>query len=178
MTKDTLSYGERLSNDTVRIERQLPGTVQDIWAWITENDKREQWMARGTLELRVGGAVRLEFRHKELTYADDPAPPKYADMADSAQLQGVVTACEPPRVLAHTWGGQGEVRYELSESRDGVRLVITHQRLPGLADMLSVSAGWHAHLDLLVALVTGEARPRYWELHTRLEAEYARRLAS
>jgi uncharacterized protein YndB with AHSA1/START domain len=149
MTKDTLSYGERLSNDTVRIERQLPGTVQDIWAWITEND----------------------------TCADDPAPPKYADMADCAELQGVVTACEPPRVLAHTWGGQGEVRYELSESRGGVRLVITHQRLPGLADMLSVSAGWHAHLDLLVALVTGEARPRYWELHTRLEAEYAQRLA-
>ncbi len=170
-------YGERVSNDTVRIERQLPGTLQDIWAWITENDKREQWMARGTLEQRVGGQVRLEFRHKDLTYADDPAPTKYADMAESAQLQGVVTACEPPRLLAHTWGGQGEVRYELSESHGGVRLVITHQRLAGMEDMLSVSAGWHAHLDLLVTRVKGEARPRYWEHHTRLEAEYARRLA-
>jgi uncharacterized protein YndB with AHSA1/START domain len=172
------AYGERLSHDTVRIERQLPGTLDDIWAWITENDKREQWMARGTLELRVGGAVRLEFRHAELTYPDDPPPPKYADMADSATLQGVVTACEPPRVLAHTWGGQGEVRYELSEQRDGVRLVITHQRLAGMEDMLSVSAGWHAHLDVLVARVNGEARPRYWALHTRLEQEYARRLAA
>ena len=176
MTTNT-PYGERVSNDTVRIERQLPGTLQDIWAWITENDKREQWMARGTLEQRVGGQVRLEFRHKELTYADDPAPTKYADMAESAQLQGVVTACEPPRLLAHTWGGQGEVRYELSESHGGVRLVITHQRLAGMEDMLSVSAGWHAHLDLLVTRVKGEARPRYWEHHTRLEAEYARRLA-
>ncbi|RFP77104.1 SRPBCC family protein [Hydrogenophaga sp. SNF1] len=176
MTTDSL-YGERLSNDTVRIERHLPGTVQDIWAWITDNDKRAQWMARGTLELRVGGAVRLEFRHAELTYADDPAPPKYADMADSAQLSGVVTACEPPRLLAHTWGDQGEVRYELNESRGGVRLVVTHQRLRGMDDMLSVSAGWHAHLDLLVTRVRGEARPRYWALHTRLEAEYARRLA-
>ena len=98
-------------------------------------------------------------------------------MAESAQLQGVVTACEPPRLLAHTWGDQGEVRYELSESRGGVRLVVTHQRLRGMEDMLSVSAGWHAHLDLLVTRVQGSARPRYWELHTRLEAEYARRLA-
>lgn len=169
-------YGERLSNDTVRIERQLPGTLQDIWAWITENDKREQWMARGTLEQRVGGTVRLEFRHKELTYADDPAPSKYAGMAESAVLNGVVTACEPPRLLAHTWGNEGEVRYELNESRGGVRLVITHQRLPGVDAMLSVSAGWHAHLDVLVSRVRGEARPRYWELHTRLEAEYAQRL--
>lgn len=176
MTKESL-YGERLSNDTVRIERQLPGTVQEIWAWITEDDKRGQWMARGTLELRVGGAVRLEFRHKELTYPDDPAPPKYAGMADSALLQGVVTACEPPRLLVHTWGGQGEVRYDLNESRGGVRLTITHSRLAGLEDMLSVSAGWHAHLDLLVALMTGAVRPRYWELHTQLETEYTRRLA-
>ena len=42
--------------------------------------------AGGTLELRVGGAVRLEFRHAELTYPDDPPPPKYADMADEFGL--------------------------------------------------------------------------------------------
>lgn len=169
-------YGVLTAHDTVRIERLLPGSIDRVWGWITEEDKRALWFAGGTMELRVGGRVELAFRHSDLTPADDPAPAKYADMADHAELQGVVTVCEPPRVLAHTWGGQGEVRYELHESAGGVRLVITHQRLPGRDDVLSVSAGWHAHLDLLVARMRGSQAPRYWELHTRLEAEYAARM--
>jgi hypothetical protein len=64
----------------------------------------------------------------------------------------------------------------LSEAAGGVRLVITHQRLPGRDDVLSVSAGWHAHLALLVAQLEGRETPRYWQLHTRLEAEYAARM--
>ena len=80
-----------------------------------------------------------------------------------------------PRVLAHTWGGQGEVQYELREVGGGVRLVITHQRLPSRDDVLSVSAGWHAHLDLLVARMRGREAPRYWRLHSRLEVDYADR---
>ena len=168
-------YGVLAAPDTVRIERLLPGPIERVWAWITEEDKRVQWLAGGALELRVGGRVELAFRHKELTYVDDPAPPKYADMAEHAQLRGEVTVCEPPHRLAYTWGGQGEVLYELRETAGGVRLVITHQRLPGRDDVLSVSAGWHAHLDLLVARMQGRAAPRYWQLHSRLEVDYAQR---
>lgn len=169
-------YGVLTAPDTVRIERLLPGPIDRVWAWITEEDKRVLWLARGTMELRVGGRVELAFRHSELTSADDPAPAKYSDMADRAELRGQVTECEPPHLLAYTWGGQGEVRYELSEAAGGVRLVITHLHLSGRNDVLSVSAGWHAHLDLLVACVRGSQAPRYWELHTRLEAEYAARM--
>ena len=170
-------YGVLIAPDTVRIERLLPGTLDRVWAWITEEDKRALWLAGGTMELRAGGRLALAFRHSELTHADDPAPAKYADMADHAELRGQVTVCEPPHLLAHTWGGQGEVRYELSEAAGGVRLVITHRRLPGRDDVLSVSAGWHAHLALLVAQLQGRETPRYWRLHTRLEAEYAARMA-
>lgn len=169
-------HGVLTAPDTVRIERLLPGSIDRVWAWITEEDKRALWLARGTVELRVGGRVELTFRHSELTHADDHPPAKYADMADHAELRGQVTACEPPHLLAHTWGGQGEVRYELSEAAGGVRLVITHLHLSGRDDVLSVSAGWHAHLALLVAQLQGREPPRYWQLHTRLEAEYAARL--
>ena len=168
-------YGVLTAPDTVRIERLLPGPIERAWAWITEEDKRAQWLAGGAMDLQVGGRVALTFRHKELTHADDPAPPKYADMAACAELLGQVTVCEPPHRLAHTWGGQGEVQYELREVEGGVRLVITHQRLPSRDDVLSVSAGWHAHLDLLVARMRGREAPRYWRLHSRLEVDYADR---
>lgn len=38
--------------------------------------------------------------------------------------------------------------------REG-RLILEHRRLPDRATMLDAGAGWHAHLDILVARVTG-----------------------
>jgi hypothetical protein len=42
--------------------------------------------------------------------------------------------------------------------------------------MTSVSAGWHTHLDILSARLEGRVAESFWAKHTRLEAEYDRRL--
>ena len=43
--------------------------------------------------------------------------------------------------------------------------------------MLGVSAGWHAHLDILVDRVSGREPGPFWSTWSRLRAEYADRLA-
>jgi uncharacterized protein YndB with AHSA1/START domain len=95
-------------------------------------------------------------------------------------MEGRVTAFDPPRTLAYLWGedasDSSEVRYELTPMGDEVRLVLTHRRLASRDAMLSVAAGWHTHLDILEARLTGATPEGFWRRHTLLEREYEGRL--
>ena len=51
-----------------------------------------------------------------------------------------------------------------------------HRRLPDRATMLKVGAGWHMHLDILVARATGKAPAPFWDGWRRLREEYDRRM--
>ena len=90
-----------------------------------------------------------------------------------------MTAWEPYRLLTHTWefGGEiSEVSYELTEIGDKVRLVLTHRRLETVDTVLSVSGGWHTHLNILVDVLEGGPVRPFFRMQTALEAEYSRRL--
>ena len=63
---------------TVKLERLLPGPMERVWAYITESDKRAQWLAAGEFDLRVGGKVRLEFDNGRLPNQKD-LPAKYQE---------------------------------------------------------------------------------------------------
>ncbi|MBB3059862.1 SRPBCC domain-containing protein [Microbulbifer rhizosphaerae] len=121
------------------------------------------------------------FRNSELSQSGDRAPDKYADIAEEAKLRGEVIDCDPPRQLTLSWGSPAgeasEVRFDLEPRGDKVLLVVTHSRLQSRDETLSVSAGWHTHLDILGAKLRGETPPSFWSEHTRLEAEYLQRLA-
>lgn len=161
--------------DTVRIERMLPGPVERVWSYLTESEKRGRWLASGEMDLSVGGRVEHIFRNSDLTENDDPPPPKYAQYAGESRFHGTVTACDPPRLLAYTWGGdddESEVSFELAPVGDRVRLVVTHRRLATRDDMIGVAGGWHAHLDILADRLEGRTPAGFWATHTRLEAEY------
>lgn len=174
------AYATLDAPDTVRIERTLPGPIERVWAFLTESDKRAQWLAAGEMELRIGGSVEHVFRNSELTDNDDPPPAKYAKYGPESRMHGRITACEPPRLLAYSWGeSSGEnsqVRFELSADGDDVQLVVIHSRLPNREEMISVAGGWHTHLDILADRLSGRPPPGFWATHTRLEAEYERRI--
>jgi len=132
------------------------------------------------MELRVGGRVEHVFRNSELTDNDDPPPPKYARLARESRMHGRITACEPPRLLSYTWdeesGEASEVRFELTPRADKVLMVVTHRRLATHKTMISVAAGWHAHLGILADRLEGRTPAGFWATHTRLEAEYEQRI--
>ena len=172
-------FGIRTAPDTVRVERLLPGPIERVWDYLTDPDLRVQWLAAGEMEPRTGGRVDLVFHNNALTDSDDAPPAKYAKYGGETHLPGRITEWDPPRTLAFDWGAgddMSHVRFELAPQGKQVRLVVVHSRLATRDGMLSVSAGWHAHLDILRDRMEGRAPDGFWRSHSRLEAEYDRRL--
>ena len=166
-------YGVLTEPATLTIERFLPGPVERVWAYLTESDLRRQWLAAGEMEMRVGAPVELVWRNDELTNPTGERPPGFPE---EHRMQSRITELDPPRKLAITWGTTGGVSFELDPRGDGVLLTVTHRRLPDRATMLNIGAGWHMHLDILVARVTGEEPEPFWEGWSRLKEEYDRQL--
>ena len=83
---------------------------------------------------------------------------------------------DPPRKLTIAWEGSGDVSFELEPQGTEVLLTVTHRRLPDRPTLLGVSAGWHMHLDILVALATGQKPGPFWDGWSRLKKEYDRRM--
>jgi uncharacterized protein YndB with AHSA1/START domain len=164
---------------TVRLERVLPGPIERVWAYLTESDKRQTWLAAGPMDLTIGGRVELTFRNAELAEPAEPPPERYRD-AGCAVVHGRITRCEPPRLLSYTWNHgterESEVTFELTPQSEEVRLVLTHRRLPDRKGMVGVSSGWHTHLGILIDHLNGRAPRPFWPTLDRLEAEYERRL--
>lgn len=160
---------------TLRLERTLPGPIDRVWAFLTETDKRRNWLAAGCMDLQPGGTVELVFDNSSLTGHDGTPPAKYASHARPSRLHGRITHCDAPRLLGYTWG-DGEhashVLFELDPVGDQVLLRIVHSRLHERGEMLSVAAGWHTHVDILVERLHGRSPDGFWPKHSRLEAEY------
>lgn len=172
-------HGQFTSPGEVRFVRTLPGPIERIWEYLTDPEKRGRWLARGSIEPWVGGANRLEFHNTRLSGQPEQIPAKYAaDCQDGCGFTGRITRWEPPHVLAHTWdeagGTASEVTFELSPCSDGVTLVLTHRRLGDNHDQqISVGAGWHTHLAILLAKLRGTTPPAFWATHALLEKDYA-----
>ena len=171
-------YGVVTEPGTVRIQRVLPGPIERVWAYLTESEKRGTWLSSGDMEPRIGGQVHLHFRNSELSAHGESPPERYRDHACGEQNDGRVTAWEPPRRLGYTWSGGSEVVFELTPQEADVLLVLTHRRLGDRETMLSVSAGWHAHLGILSDKLAGREPGPFWSTHARLEREYEQLLSA
>ena len=170
-------YATALAEDTVRIERDLPGPIEKVWAYLTESDKRETWLARGPMDLREGGDVELTWENDNLSKNDIPRPEKYAHKKTDT-MRGKIVECDAPRLLSFTWGWpEGSVvTFELTPKGSRVQLVITHARLPDRPNKLGVSGGWHSHLDILVDILSGKEPRPFWKNFTKLQKEYEQRM--
>jgi uncharacterized protein YndB with AHSA1/START domain len=173
-------YGELLDESTGRFERLLPGPIERVWSYLTESDKRARWLCGGDVESTVGGRVDMHFHNMSLSSDEDiPRPEKYRDMPEKMSFAGKVTRCEPPYVLAHTWEfgeESSEVCYELTKQGDRVKLVLTHRRLETADTVLSVSGGWHTHLNVLVDVLCGDKPRPFYKMQMQYESDYGERL--
>lgn len=165
-------YGVVLAPNTVRIQRLLPGPVDRVWAWLTEGDLRRQWLAAGDMELRVGAPFELVWRNDELT---NPPGERPEGFSSEHRMQSHITALDAPRRLAFTWR-DGEVAFELEPKGEHVLLTVLHTGISDRSNMLMIGAGWHMHLDVLVARAEGGEPEPFWDGWVRLRAEYDRRM--
>ncbi len=178
-------HGKFTAPGEIRFQRMLPGPIERVWAYLTDPEKRGCWLASGILEQKPGGKVQFNFRHSEITPHVEEIPDKYKELcaegSDACNFTGLVLRCDPPHQLSYTWpesdGRESEVTFELTPQGERVLLVLTHRKLgDNRHQLLSVSAGWHAHVDILIAKLDGAPVPPFWSAHTRLEAEYEKLL--
>lgn len=166
-------YGSLIEPATVHIQRLLPGSMERVWAFLTESDLRRRWLASGEMRLEVGAPFELVWRNDELT---DPPGERPDGMSVEHRMQSRIIAIDPPRFLAFAWSDGAEVEIALEERGDGTLLSLTHRRLPDRPHLVGVSAGWHVHLDLLEARVAGAEPAPFWDGWRRIRPEYEGRI--
>jgi uncharacterized protein YndB with AHSA1/START domain len=167
------AYGVLTEPATLTIRRLLPGPIERVWAYLTDSGRRRRWLAAGQMEMTVGAPFELVWRNDELS---DPPARRPAGFPEEHRMRSRITELDPPRKLSFTWEGSGDVSFELERQGSEVLLTVVHRRLPDRETLLKVAAGWHMHLDVLVARATGEEPGPFWDCWSRLEREYDRRL--
>jgi uncharacterized protein YndB with AHSA1/START domain len=144
---------------TVRFDRAVSASPEQLWAALTDPKVIEQWLAEAELDASVGGKVHLVW-------------------PGQGEMHGVVLACDPPRVLEYTWteAASSVLRFELEVSDTGCELRLLHAGTT-TDDAPGFGAGWQSHLEALDATLDGgtstaaerdaryeELRPAYDEL--------------
>jgi uncharacterized protein YndB with AHSA1/START domain len=173
MTLD--AYGTLIEPATLKIQRLLPGPIDRVWAYLMESDLRRQWLASGVMGSKPGTSFEFVWRNDELT---DPPGQRPEGMSEEHRMTCTIIECAAPHRLVISWGEKqtGEVAFTLEKMGDKVMLTIIHRRLPEGNMLLCVAAGWHAHLDVLAARLTGTTPAPHWDHWNRLHAEYTQRL--
>jgi uncharacterized protein YndB with AHSA1/START domain len=166
-------YGELVAPNTVRLQRQLPGPVERVWAYLAESDLRARWLAAGEMTLEVGAPFSLTWRNGELTTPPGARP---EGMTGEHFMESRITELDPPRRLSFEWEGSGGVSFELEPQGSEVLLTVTHHGIERRSMLLGVSSGWHAHLDLLVARISEYEPLPFWDVFSRVRAEYEGRI--
>lgn len=135
---DLGSYVEYEGRPGVRFVRIYPHPIERLWLAITDPQELSGWFpSQVSIELRVGGTV---------TFSGDP------HIEDST---GTVLACEPPRRLAFTWGGDG-LHFQL-ESLNSGNCRLTLLNLLGERDAAARNAaGWSVCLGEFDKHIAGE----------------------
>lgn len=111
-----------------------------VWQALTDPAIFKDWLAPGSMDLRQGGQVKIDF-------------------ADSGiVIDSVIQEFEPERVIAWSWSHGNEVerplRWLLNTVNDGAELVL-ELRLPAGEDAAKACAGFEGHLEMLAARLEG-----------------------
>lgn len=117
------------------------GHKQDtVWRMLTEPPQFVRWLAPGSIELRKGGRVHIDFGDSGVV------------------IDSTVLAFNPPRLLAYSWssgdGASRPLRWELDAVDRGTALTLTVQVSAG-EDIAKACTGFEAHLDMLAAALEG-----------------------
>lgn len=138
---------EKVENRYIaRFERHFKYSVNDVWSYLTENEKLAKWFSELIVdELREGGIIKF-------------------DMQDGTFEEMSITELKMNSVLEYTWG-EDIVRFELSDESEGCQLVLVEKISKTTDHTPRDLAGWHVCLDVIEALLNGrtvESRREEW----------------
>jgi uncharacterized protein YndB with AHSA1/START domain len=164
-------FTQVINGHTLRIERDLPGPIERVWSYLTTADGMERWIARCEIPSVVGAEFSWQWSGET-----------------GGRFDGRVRVFDPPHVLEYAWVETGApsgavrdsiVRFELQPRGDRVHLRLLHTALPDTNDArTSFGTGWHAHVDVLEAVLSGIDGPDANARYDVLEPFYLERAAA
>jgi uncharacterized protein YndB with AHSA1/START domain len=170
------TFGTLTEPATLTVKRILPGPIEHVWSYLTDSNLRRKWLASGEMQMKEGSAVEFVWRNSELT---DPPGEIPEGFGPEHRMQSRIITCEPPRRLSFTWGDNGSVLITLEPQGNNVLLTLVHARLGDRGMKVMVGAGWHAHLDILTARLSGtEPAEPFWDGWSRLKKDYEARITA
>lgn len=140
-----------------KLERLIDHDQQAVWSMLTDPARIVEWLAPGEIELKKGGAAKLNFVDSGIV------------------IDSKVSEFEATKLLEYSWSGPGEperpVRWELAPEGDSTRLTLM-LRVPADEDVARSCAGWEAHLMMLLAAIEGVPIKFPFERFQQTRAEY------
>ncbi len=115
----------------LRLERRLDHSVERVWRAVTAPAELARWFV-----------------------AEAPWTPAPGEEFEAGDERGRITALEPPRLIAWTWGVE-QYRFELTADGEGCLLVFTHVFNPELGPDWQHAAGWETYFSRLDAHLAG-----------------------
>lgn len=143
MTEQNLALGQiRLTaaGHEGGLKRRFPHPAAAVWAMLTEPQGIAQWLAPGTIELRMGGRVHIDFGDSGVV------------------IDSTVLELDPQRRIAYSWSNgdqpQRPLHWALTPEGNDTVLELTVQ-IPAGEDIAKTCAGFDAHLEMLAAALEG-----------------------
>jgi uncharacterized protein YndB with AHSA1/START domain len=128
-------------------ERHLKHPVEEVWSYLTNNEKLSKWFSELRVhELREGGVIKF-------------------DMGDGTFDELSILELKENSVLEFSWW-KDTVRIELSKESNGCLLRLV-EKIHTLTDHTPRDlAGWHVCLDVIEALLHGTSiiREEEWKI--------------
>jgi uncharacterized protein YndB with AHSA1/START domain len=135
---DIGTYVELAGRPAVRFSRTYPHPIERVWAAVTEPDQLRHWFPSAVkLDLKVDGTI---------AFSGDP------NVDDTT---GTILACEPPRLLVFSWGGN-ELHFELEAVGTGACRFTLIDVLSERVAAARNAAGWAVCLGELEKRLGGE----------------------
>lgn len=130
-----------------QFERHLKHSIEDVWAYLTENDLLCKWFSELHVEeLKKGGLIKF-------------------DMGDGTFEEITILDLEHHAILEYTWGDD-TVRFELQKEAGGCQLILKESIKTLTKHTPKDLAGWHVCLDVIQALLDGktiDSREEEWK---------------
>jgi uncharacterized protein YndB with AHSA1/START domain len=176
MAEAALAPIERVSSDSIRLERLLDAPAETVWRYLTKAELREQWFMGGT-DAQADGEFELLVDHDKLSEDDVPYPESF-ECFKGRVFNEKVLRFEPPRLLETTFqGGKGgNVTYELLPEGEKTRLVLTHSGITSPSGFRDFGGGWTSHLAVLQERLAGRSVKNFWALHQECRDAVAKAL--
>lgn len=168
------NYGKLIEQNTLQFVRLLSASMEEVWEYLVDDEKRGLWFAAGPMDSHAGGKVEYRFKHDTLSPEKEVIPEKYKNTEEGVTSPADVLTYDKPHLLEIGWEG-GVVTFQLEEMGDQVKLTLTHSNLPADKDQrLGTFAGWHTHLNVLDDRIDGKDPKGFWTEHGKMEKVYNR----